>query len=290
MSSTLAACLPPRAPRRPRYKVPAGAWDTHFHIIGPPEKFAYAEHRRYTPPAASIETYLATAAMLGFERGVAVQSSIHGRDPAAVLDAIRKSDGRLCGMIRADPDLGLADLRALHTGGIRGIRVELRNLDGSFDRRWFDRIVAQAADMDWVIALHVEPETVVRFADDIRRMPVQTIVENFALVDARLGPGQPAIRALLDLAGEKHVWLKTASAYRMGFKGASADQIRAVAKAVYAGAPDRCIWGTDWPHPGRFDPAEIPDDADLVDWLVDFVPDEEARHKLLVDNPSRLFG
>jgi predicted TIM-barrel fold metal-dependent hydrolase len=258
--------------------------------MGPPEKFPFSDRRPYSPPTASIETYLAAAAVLGLERGVAVQSSTHGYDPAALLDAIRKSDGRLCGMIRADPDLEPADLRALHAQGVRGIRLELRKLDGSFDRRTFDRLVGLAADQMWVIALHVDPDTVVRFADDIRRIPAQTVLENFALVDARLGPDQPAIRSLIDLAAEKHIWLKTASSYRMGFKGASADQIRAVARAVHAGSPDRSIWGTDWPHPGRVDPAEVPDDANLVDSLLDFVPDEDARHRLLVDNPRRLFG
>ncbi|HWG04372.1 MAG TPA: amidohydrolase family protein, partial [Beijerinckiaceae bacterium] len=216
MNPTPPTCLPPRAPRQPRYKLPAGAWDTHFHIMGPPENFPFSDRRPYTPPTASIETYLATAAVLGLERGVAVQSSTHGYDPAALLDAIRKSEGRLCGMIRADPGLQPADLRALHAEGIRGIRIELRKLDASFDRRTFDRLVGLAADRAWVIALHVDPDNVVRFADDIRRIPAQTILENFALVDARLGPDQPAIRTLLDLSGEKHVWLKTASTYRMG--------------------------------------------------------------------------
>ena len=291
MDTRLKVNFPPDPnPRKPRLKVPVGAWDTHFHVIGPPHVFPYAETRHYTPPAAPVEHYLMMARVIGFERGVIVQPSVHDLDYAITLDAVAKSEGRLRGMIRADPRLTVADLRNLHGKGVRGIRINLvGKLGGTFDEKNFNQVVSRAAEVNWVMALHVDPISVVRFADVIRRMPTRTIVENYALMDARDGVDQPALKALVDLAQEPHVWLKTASAYRMIFKGATYEQVVPIARKVAACSPDRVIWGTDWPHSDVFEPGKMPNDGDLVDWLVDFVPDETARRKMLVDNPKRLF-
>jgi predicted TIM-barrel fold metal-dependent hydrolase len=256
--------------------------------MGPPHRFPYSEGRHYTPPAAPIEHYLMVAEVLGFERGVIVQPSNHFDDYAIVLDAIEKSDGRLRGMIRGECLEG-ADLKMLHARGVRGVRIELRTQHRTFDAKVFDRMVALAASMSWVVAIHVDPGSIVERADVIRGMPTATVIENFALVDARDGVDQPAIRTLLDLAGEPHVWLKTASTYRMKFKGATDAQILPIARAVHGRAPDKTIWGTDWPHSQVFRPGMMPNDGDIVDTLLDFVPDEAQRRKLLVDNPKRLF-
>jgi predicted TIM-barrel fold metal-dependent hydrolase len=275
-------------PKTPKLKLPPGSWDTHFHVLGPPHLFPYAESRHYTPPAAPVEHYLQVAKVLGLERGVIVQPSVHVHDYAIVLDAIRKSDGRLRGVIRGECLEG-ADLKALHREGVRGVRIELRSAHRTFEPKVFDRMVARVAEAGWVVALHVDPGTIVTLADQIRRLPVTTIIENYALIDARLGLDQPALRSLLDLAAEPHIWLKTASAYRMKFKGATPEQILAVARIVHSRSPDRTIWGTDWPHSEVYAPGNMPNDGDIVDTLLDFVPDETVRRKLLVDNPKRLF-
>jgi 2-pyrone-4,6-dicarboxylate lactonase len=292
-------------PRKPRLKVPPGAWDTHFHIMGPPHLFPYAESRWHTPPAAPVEHYLAVAKVLGFERGVAVLPTGHGLDPSSVINAIQKSDGRLRGMIRANPNLDDAEIKKLHAAGIRAVRVELRSQgtvagafgmhvdprkeDGLVEGDGLDRIITSASRAGWVVGLHIDPETLIELADKIRRMPGPVLIENFASIDACLGTDQPALRTLIDLAGEPHVWLKTASTYRMMIRGATREQVRSIARIVHASSPDRATWGTDWPHPGIFRPGMMPNDGDLVDTLLDFVPDETVRHKLLVENPKRLY-
>jgi predicted TIM-barrel fold metal-dependent hydrolase len=289
-------------PKTPRMKLPPGSWDTHFHVVGPPHTFPYEPKRWHTPPAAPIEHYLAIAEVLGLERGCTVQTSAHGLDTAITLDAIRKSQGRLCGVIRADTRLEDADIRELHAAGVRGMRLELRRAggapgagvdprkqDGAYEGERLDQIVTRAARASWVIALHIDPTTLVESAEMIRRMPTQTIIENFASMDARAGLNQPALRTLIELAQEPHVWLKTASADRMLMRGASYAEVKALAQAVYRASPHRTIWGTDWPHPGRFKPNQMPNDGNLVDMFFDFVPDETARHRILVDNPKRLF-
>ncbi len=291
MSASPRISYPPDPnPKKPQLAMPAGAWDTHFHVCGPPHLFPYKDFPNFIPPAAPIEHYLAVAAVLGFERGVVVQHSIHGTDSAVTVDAIRKSDGRICGMILADSDLTAIEVKRLHAAGVRGIRIELtEKLHGAYDETVFDKLVALAASASWVVALHLDPASIERHADKIRRLPTQTILENYAHVDPRDGLDQPALRTLLDLAREPHIWLKTASAYRMLRRGASYDLVTKMARLVHEASPDKVIWGTDWPHGDVFLPGQMANDGDIVDMLLDFVPDATARRKLLVDNPRRLF-
>ncbi len=281
--------LPPDPnPRKPQMTIPPGAWDTHFHVLGPPHRFPYAEGRHATPPSAPIDHYLKMIEILGFERGVVVQPSAHYDDIASVLDAIEKSDGRLMGVIRGECLEG-ADLKALHRAGIRGVRVELRTEHREFDKASFDRMVEQTGAMGWAVALHVDATSIANLAETIAAIKATTIIENYAQIDARKGPDQPALKALVALAGEPHVWLKAASAYRMVMRGATWEQVRIIARIVHGCAPDKTIWGTDWPHTEIYQAGTVPNDGDLVDTLLDFVPDEINRRKLLVDNPKRLF-
>ena len=290
MNAYLRINFPPDPnPKRPKLKVPPGAWDTHFHVWGPHHIYPYSPKHRYHPITSPIEHYLAVAKVLGFDRGVLVQPRVHSPDTTIILDALKKAGGRLLGMVCDDSNFDDGDLRTLHAAGIRGMRIELRSGHGSYDEAAFKTAIRRAEKMSWVLALHVDPVSVVELADVIRKMPVPAIIENYCQVDAREGVDQPALRVMFDLAAEPHVWLKTASAYRMWRKGATREQVLSIARAVHACSPDRSIWGTDWPHGNAFKTGQMPNDGDLVDTLLDFVPDETNRRKLLVDNPKRLF-
>lgn len=228
--------------------------------------------------------------MLGFERGVLTQHSVHGLDTAVTVDALRKAEGRLVGMILADPDLTAADVKTLHAPGVRGLRVELtRKLHGSYDEHAFAKAIRLAADADWVVALHLDPPSILKLAEAIRKLPTRTILENYAHVDQRGGLDQPALQTFVALAKEPQIWLKTASLYRWLRRGVPYEPIVAQARYVHTAAPDKVIWGTDWPHGDVFEPGQMANDGDIVDALLDFVPDEVARRKLLADNPKRLF-
>ena len=283
-------CLPPDPnPRKPTWRLPEGSWDTHFHLMAPPRALTQATGRRTSVPEATLESYLHLSNVLGFQRGMLVQG---GHDPAdweVARRALEICNGRLVGMIVADQKTDIAGLRDLHRIGIRGMRIELRHMMHDFDRAWFERLTGAAGELGWAVALHLEPDSLLHFADLIPTIRANTILENYALIDGRLGAAQPAFRTLLDLAGESHVWLKAASAYRMVWKGASWDEVKPIATALHARSPDRTIWGTDWPHPGIRNEAMRPDDAFLVDFLLDVIPDPIIRRKLLVDNPRRLF-
>ncbi len=142
MDAKLKVPFPPDPnPRKPRFTPPPGTCDTHFHVFGPPEVFPYVESRLYTPPAAPIEHYLSMAKTIGMERGVLVVPAVHGFENEVMHDALAKAEGRLRGMIRANPNLSEADNRALHAQGVRGIRFNfVQQLGGEFDADTMSRI------------------------------------------------------------------------------------------------------------------------------------------------------
>jgi 2-pyrone-4,6-dicarboxylate lactonase len=284
--------LPPDPnPRKPRFTPPPGTCDTHFHVFGPPHLFPYVDARRYTPPAAPIEHFFGMAKIVGIERGIMVQPQVHRWDSASTLDAIQKGEGRLLGMIHANPNFTEEDHRKLHAGGVRGVRFNcvLRN-GGSFDEARFNGVVSRVAALDWVVDLHIDPDFLEPHAEMIRRVPLPVVMDHFANVHSQSGKDEKDFKILYDLLGEQHVWLKISGTDRLLSRGARHEEVVPLARALIARAPDRIIWGTDWPHSNIFDHGQMPNDGDLMSVLLDYAPDEAVRRKILVDNPARLFG
>ena len=283
--------LPPDPnPRPPHFTPPAGTCDTHFHVFGPPHLFPYVEQRIYTPPAAPVEHFLMMADIVGIARGILVVPNVHGFDNAVLFDAMDKADGRIRGMIRADPALSAADYRALHERGVRGIRFNFaRHLKGSFDADSFRAIVDRVVPLGWPVDLHIDADLIVAYAELIRDVPAPVVIDHFGRVDGTAGLDQPAFRALLDLAGEANVWVKISGADRMMQRGARYEDAVPFARALIARAPERIIWGTDWPHSNYCRSGTMPNDGMLMDLMLDYTPDEGTRNRILADNPARLF-
>jgi 2-pyrone-4,6-dicarboxylate lactonase len=292
MDSKLRVVFPPDPnPHPPRFAVPAGTCDTHFHLFGPPHAFPYAETRLYTAPAAPIEHYLSMSKLIGIERGVMVMPAVHGFDNAVMHDAIAKAEGRLRGMIRATAKLSVADNKTLHGQGVRGIRFNfMEHLGGEFDKDEMLRIIERISALPWVVDLHIGARLIEEHAELIRGIKMAVVIDHFGYADARKGVDQPAFRVLLDLLGESHVWVKISTADRHMHAGEPYDGIVKLARALIARAPDRIIWGTDWPHAYVFEAGRMVNDGDLMNMMLDFAPDETVRRKILVDNPARLFG
>jgi predicted TIM-barrel fold metal-dependent hydrolase len=283
--------LPPDPnPRRPRFTPPKGTCDTHFHVFGPPHLFPFVEQRIYTPPAAPIEHFLMMADIVGIDRGILVVPNVHGFENDVLFDAMEKSDGRLRGMIRANPDLSAADYRALHDKGVRGIRFNFaRHLNGTVDTDNFHAIVDRVAPLGWPVDLHIDADLIVEYADLIRQTPAPIVIDHFGRIDGAAGVDQPAFQALLDLLGEDHVWVKISGADRLVQRGAAYEDAAPFAHALISRAPDRIIWGTDWPHSNYYQSGNIPNDGMLMDLMADYAPDEATRNRILADNPARLF-
>ena len=292
MTERLRIAYPPVPnPRRPEFRLPAMACDSHFHVMGPPDRFPFAETKAYVPATAPFEHYVQLAALLGIERGVVTQPMGHGFDNAVTLDAVARSDGRFRAVLKADDRFEAADYRAFHDAGARGVRLTLfAGAGGGMELAMFDRVIAAIARQGWSVTLHAMPEQLIRAADWIAKIPIPVVIDHFGRIDVGAGLDQPGFRAYLDLIGEPHVWAKICCAERLTRAGHPYDDVMPFVHAtVAAAAPERLIWGTDWPHTQRWAPGEMCDDGDLVDLVPVMVPDAGMRHRMLVGNPAALF-
>jgi 2-pyrone-4,6-dicarboxylate lactonase len=291
-------CYPPDPnTRKPKFTPPPKACDTHFHVFGPPEEFPFVSTHEYTPPAAPLEHYLKMTAVIGVERAVVVQPSVHGLDNSATLDAIRNSAGRFRGVGRIDDKTPKSELQRLHLGGIRGVRFNLLDRPrGNVKVDVLDRCIDNVMDLGWSIDLHIDTKNLLAQEKRIRSMPVPVVIDHIARVKPAEGLYQPAFQLLLDLLKLKHVWVKVSGADKIcnttvhSYFGLPFVEVIPYAQAVVTAAPNRVIWGSDWPHSNTFAPGHTPNDGDLVDLLAQFAPDEQTRKRIFVDNPAALYG
>ena len=180
----------------------------------------------YTPPAAPIEHCFSVAKAIGIERGVLVSPTVHGFDYAAMHDAIEKSDGRLRGVIRANPDMTAQDNKALNARGVRGVRFNfIARLRGAFDADRFWRVVSQMEGLPWNVDLHTEPQIIEERAEIIRKVPLPVVVDHFGLIDAYKGLEQTAFKVLKQLLSEGNVWVKISSTDRQMKRGSRYEEV-----------------------------------------------------------------
>ena len=274
--------------RTPSYRLPPGACDAHCHVFGPADRFPYAPDRAYTPPDAPYEDLVQLHRVLGVERAVVVHASCHGSDMRVTLDAIARSGGAMRGVAVVDPGVTDADLAALDAGGIRGVRFNfVKHLGGMPDMAFFERVLAQVEPLGWHVVLHLDAEDVVELAPRIARIRVPFVIDHMGRVKAENGLDQAPFRRLLELMRNPLAWVKVCGAERVSSAGAPFRDAVPFARALVQAAPDRVLWGTDWPHPNIA--GDMPNDGDLVDLLAEAVEDEAVRRRVLVDNPTRLY-
>ncbi|HUG08182.1 MAG TPA: amidohydrolase family protein [Acidimicrobiia bacterium] len=281
---------PKRDSHRPtRLTPPANACDAHCHIFGPAHRFPFAPNRTYTPPDSGLEELEELQRRLGLGRAVFVQATCHGTDNRAMLDALERGEGRYAGVAMIDDTHTNEDLEAMHRLGVRGIRFNfVAHLGGAPDLSRFRRLVDRIAPLGWHVELHFDAKDLSRHTELLAGLPVPFIIDHMARVQAADGIDQEPFRHLLDLIETNpRSWVKISGAERITADGKPPyDDVVPFAQAVVEVAPDRVLWGTDWPHPNV---GHMPDDGDLVDILADFVPDVTTRNRILVDNPTVLY-
>jgi predicted TIM-barrel fold metal-dependent hydrolase len=278
---------PDPSPVKPKYTPPPGACDAHCHIFGPAAKFPYASERRYTPPDSPREKLRALHDHLGISRAVLVQASCHGADNRAMLDAIAWTAGAWRGVAMVGDDASERELEALHQGGVRGIRFNfVRHLGGAPDARVFERALAMIAPLGWHVVLHFDAEDIETHADLFRRMRVPFVIDHMGRVQAREGLEQKPFRMLLDLMKNERAWVKISGPERVSSAGKPFQDAQPFVEALVRAAPDRVLWGTDFPHPNV---KVMPNDGELVDLFARVVTEEGLRKRILVDNPARLY-
>lgn len=280
-------------PRRPKFALPENSCDSHAHVFGPASRYPWYGKRIYTPSDALLSEYEQLLGVLGCSRGVLVQPSPYGRDNSLLLDALRASKIDLRGIAVIGDEIGTAELESMHAAGVRGIRLNIVDTSENKGVMPLERMRALAqriAPLGW----HIELLAHVNEFPDLDRLlgdfPVQFSFGHLGYVPTGLGTNDPGFQALLRLLADGRAWVKLTAPYRIATSDLPHADVTPFAHALLERAPDRIVWGTDWPHAKAEWPIPMPNDGDLTDLLLDWVPDSALREKVLVANPARLYG
>jgi 2-pyrone-4,6-dicarboxylate lactonase len=275
-------------PSKPRYNPPAGAVDAHCHVFGPMAQFPFSAKAKYLPEDAGPDQLFALRDHLGFTRNVIVQASCHGTDNAATLDAIARSNGKARGVAVVDPAISESELLALHEGGIRGVRFNF--LKRLVDDAPKDKFLELAARLPkgWHVVIYFEADMLDEMRAFIGALPVPVVIDHMGRPDVSQGPDGPDMRAFRALlASRDDILFKATCPDRLDPAGDPWHDFARAVRPLVEDFPDRCLWGTDWPHPNM--ETSIPDDGHLVDMIPRIAVTEALQHKLLIDNPMRLY-
>jgi 2-pyrone-4,6-dicarboxylate lactonase len=275
--------------KTPTFKLPRGAIDTHTHIFGPASKYPFAADRTYSAPEAPLPMFREVHAKIGCDRAVIVNATIHGTDNRVVTDAIAAYPDQYKGLAVVADTISDTELAALNKAGMRGCRFAfLKRLGGVKDMAAFNRLAHRAAEIGWHIDVYLDPGSVPDFAPILTGLPTNYVIDHMGTTQAAKGLDDPGFKALLDLQRrDEKCWVKITGLERASAAGKPFHDAVPFAKALVDNAPDRVLWGTDWPHPNV---KIMPNDGEIVDLIPLYAPDPAVQRKLLVDNPTRLFG
>jgi 2-pyrone-4,6-dicarboxylate lactonase len=281
----------------PRFRAPPLSCDAHFHVFGPAKRYPVGgvnEKLRYAPPLAPLADYQALAGTMGFARFVFVQPSAYGRDNACMLDAMREVGFAACrGIVDVDenaPDALLAEMDKL---GVRGVRINVspvKPLEPGFSATMRPRVArldARCQELGWHLDFLGPGWLTEELMPIFSQMRCSFSIAHMGMFRAEAGPQQPGFVKLLDMLrhGDGRAWVKLTGTYRMATAPDFADAAP-MARALIEAAPDRLIWGSDYPHLSFADQVGS---VQLFNLLADWA-DEATRRKILVENPAALFG
>jgi predicted TIM-barrel fold metal-dependent hydrolase len=267
--------------------------DCHFHVFGPAERYPYGPGLRYAPPLAPLSEYRVLAGRLGIERMVFVQPSAYGQDNSCLLDAMREVGAPCRGIVDVDERIADAELARMQALGVCGVRINVspvKTPEASFAdtlRPRIERWAARCAEIGWQLDFLLPGWLTHALMGTLRKLPVDFTLAHLGMFLARDGVGQRGFQQLLDLVRhvEGHCWAKLTGVYRISVAPGFADVVP-MAEALIAAAPDRIIWGSDYPHLSFADRVSS---VELFNLLGRWAPDTAVRRKILVENPQHLF-
>lgn len=268
--------------------VPFGACDAHIHVIDP--RFPASEGGGTAEPHATLSDYLRVQKRLGTDRTVVVQPKHFGTDNTCIVDAVRRLGDGGRGIAVAHPTITDGELRRLSDAGVRGLRFSVWNpADTVTTIDMIEPLARRIADLGWHVQLHMSGDQVAEHAALLRRLPVPIVFDHMARLPPEQGTAHPAYRVVRELLDRGRTWVKLSGPYLNTVEGPPdyPDAAR-VARAYVAAAPERLVWGSDWPHTTEKDPK--PDDRALLALLNDWAPDPRVRRRILVGNPAELYA
>jgi predicted TIM-barrel fold metal-dependent hydrolase len=285
------------------FDIPPHACDCHTHIYGDPNEFPLPSPRLYTPEATQPEEMSALHRALHMERVVIVTPSVYGTDNSVTLYGMKARGASARGVAVIDDKTPESDLDTMGRAGVRGIRIisgAAGPVDPAAARRRFQATAERMKSHNWNIQMYTSLEVISAIKDLVQTSPVPVVFDHFGGTQAALGLQQPGFADLLDLVRSGKAYVKISGAYRASTQAPDYPDVAPFAKALIAANADRIVWGSDWPHPnataraGR-KPTDVLqlfqiDDGRLLNQLAVWAPDPAVRKKILVDNPTRLYG
>lgn len=277
-------------PSLPTFQLPSGSVDAHCHVFGPGNVFAFASERKYTPCDAGKEQLFALRDLLGFQKNVVVQATCHGSDNSAMLDVLRSANGEARGVATVEPNVSESELHEMHENGVRGVRFNyVRRLVDPEPDEYYHRIIEKIAPLGWHVVVYFEAADLEERRDFFTSIETRVIVDHMGIPDVSEPVDGPGFARFMRLMREhENFWSKVTCPERISLSGPpNFDDVVPFARKVVEEFPDRVLWGTDWPHPNL--KGYMPDDGKLVDFIPRIAPNPELQHKLLVENPARLY-
>ena len=272
----------------PRLKAPPGSVDTHMHIYRP-DRYPYPPGPAAQPPVSSVESYRAMLSRIGVERTVVVQPAAYGTDNRCTVEAVAEMGERARGVATVDASVSEAELQRLTAAGIVGVRFFMLT-GGILQWEQLKGIAEKVVPFGWHLHVQFDGREFAERLPLLERLPGKIVIAHTGKFLEPVPPDHPAFKALLKLVDSGRCWVKLSAPYETSHVGPPHyDDVGALAKVLAKAAPERMLWASNWPHPGEPLDAK-PDDAMLLDTLLDWVPDDTARRRILADNPIELYG
>lgn len=274
------------------FEIPAGAVDCHAHIFGPEGRYPYSSARGYTPPDASLETYLNLhKALGGIKRAVLTQPSVYGIDNTCMMDACDSMGDRFRAVVALAGDVTDRELEDLHNRGARGVRVNLVDKGGMpfEDINAVRQFTERLKDLGWHLEVLIHVHEFENLRETLNNMAVDVSVGHLGYMKTDHGIDHTGFQEFLGLLKDGNCWAKVSGSYRVTCAERTPyDDVLPFARALIDANEERVLWGTDWPHPVF--KGKMPNDGALMEQLASWAPDEKLRNKILVDNPGALYG
>ncbi len=272
----------------PKFSVPRGATDSHAHVIDPPADYPYVANRSYDPAVAPLPAFQAMHAALGLERAVIVTPSIYGTDNRATLRAIEGYGGDARGIAVVDESIEDKEFEFLHTGGMRGVRLNIL-FGGGVGLRAFTPLADRIREMGWHIQLLIDvSRDLTDLAPILKRARIPVVIDHMGHMPVERGLPDPGFAMLRELVRDGLCWIKLSGNYRISKAFPDFRDAIPFAQALIDDCPAHMVWGTDWPHVAQM--KTMPNTGDLLNALGDYAPDPTVRQAILVDNPAVLYG
>ena len=289
---TIRDCIAPdRNPRKPDIKLPKGSIDTHVHIFE--SQFPLFEGRGYNPPDSTLEDLIYLHTTLGVDRVVFTQPSVYGVDNSAILKGMnelnKKAANKARGVCAIKMDASEASLQELHDQGIRGVRLNLDNKGGMpLELAEISKLEDKIKGFGWHLEYLFPGKDIIELEPVLSNASVPVSIGHFAYQPATAGINADGFKTLLRLVKDGNTWIKISGANRVSETDLPPyDDVLPMARSLVEANPDNVMWGTDWPHPNKYE--VNPNDGDLVNWFGEWITDDAMRTRIMVTNSEAFY-